>query len=227
MLAERELLRWTFVNLSPAIGLSGVAVAAISGTLEAKNNRMDIFGAIVVAIATALGGGTVRDLLLQHGPVFWIADDAPLIVTGVIAIITFIVASSPGASFQRALLVADAAALALFTVLGTEKALNAHAAPLVALVMGVITGVVGGILRDILCNQIPFVLRRDIYATASIAGAALFLLLQRLKLSEEVASLSCICVVFTIRIAVLRWKLTLPNSLKAPPLPLTDDTNGL
>lgn len=207
------------MNFSPSVGLLGVAVGAISGVLEARNKRMDIFGAIVVALVTALGGGTLRDLLLQHGPVFWIHDPAPLMVAGGVAIFTFAVASSPGTQFQKALLVADAGALALFTVFGTSKALDAHAPPLVALVMGVITGVFGGILRDILCNEIPLVLRRDIYATASIAGAALFLVMRRAGVPLQWVSLSSICQVFVIRLVVLRWKLSLPEALQAPQLP--------
>ncbi len=199
------------------ISILGVSVGAISGALEARNKRMDIFGAVVVALVTALGGGTLRDRLLQHGPVFWIADSAPLLTAVAMGILTFIAASSPGKSFRKALLIADAGALALFTIIGTERAVAAGAGPAAALLMGVITGVAGGILRDILCNEIPLVLRRDVYATASIVGASLFLILTRAHVHHSIASVIGIVVVFGIRLAVLRWKLALPEKLQAPP----------
>src|SRR5580700_9247908 len=106
------------MTFSEVISLLGVSVCAVSGALEARNKRMDIFGAIVVALVTALGGGTLRDLLLQRGPPFWVSDPGPLIAAVCTAIITFTVASSPGRSFRKALLVADAGGLALFTVVG-------------------------------------------------------------------------------------------------------------
>ncbi len=202
------------MNSSVIFSQMGVAVGAISGTLEARSKQMDIFGATTVAVVTALGGGTLRDLLLQHGPVFWVHDVMPLIVAISAALITFVAASSPGKSARNALLIADAGALALFTVVGTEKALAAHVAPIVALVMGVITGVAGGIFRDILCNVIPMVLRRDIYATACIAGGALYLAMHAAGMPQEVVSVSTIITIFVIRIVVLRWKLSLPEALQ-------------
>ena len=198
-----------------------MSVCAVSGALEARNKQMDVFGAIVVALVTALGGGTIRDLLLQHGPIFWVSDPGPLIAAICTAIAAFTIASSPGRSFRKALLVADAGGLALFTVVGVEKAVGFGAHPVVALMMGVITGVAGGILRDILCNEIPLVLRRDVYATASIAGAGLYLALRSASLPPNAVSLVSILTVFSIRVAVLRWKLALPGALQALP-----PTNG-
>jgi uncharacterized membrane protein YeiH len=138
----------------------------------------------------------------------------PLLVASISAIVTYIVASNPGKSVRTVLLVADAGALALFTVVGTEKALSAHVSPVVALVMGVITGVAGGICRDILCNVIPMVLRRDIYATACMAGGALYLALHSAGVPQPVESIAPILTIFLIRIAVLRWKLRLPEALQ-------------
>ncbi|HLK55492.1 MAG TPA: trimeric intracellular cation channel family protein [Chthonomonadaceae bacterium] len=196
--------------------LLGVAVCAVSGALEAQRKQMDVFGAIVVALVAALGGGTLRDVLLQHGPVFWIADPAPALVAIGVGVITFI-ASSPKKSFLQILLIADAGGLALFTIVGMERALQAGVSPLITLVMGVITGVAGGIGRDILCNEIPMVLRRDIYATASIAGGLVFLLLRQIRVTSEAASLVGILTIFCMRLAVIRWKLSLPAALQSPP----------
>src|SRR5262245_1847995 len=114
--------------------LLGVAVGAVSGVLEARRKQMDVFGAIVVALVSALGGGTLRDLLLQHGPIFWIADIGPVIVAITIGVLAFVASSAPGKSFLQLLLIADAGALALFTVVGMEKALHAGVSPLIALV---------------------------------------------------------------------------------------------
>ena len=202
------------MNSSIIFTQMGVAVGAISGALEARNKQMDIFGAATVAVVTALGGGTLRDVLLQHGPVFWVRDVVPLLVASISAIVTYVAASSPGKSVRTVLLVADAGALALFTVVGTEKALAAHVSPVVALVMGVITGVAGGIFRDILCNVIPMVLRRDIYATACMAGAALYLALHSAGVPQPIVSVASILTIFLIRVAVLRWKLSLPEALQ-------------
>src|SRR5580700_3570908 len=112
------------MTFSEVISLLGVSVCAVSGVLEARNKRMDIFGAIVVALVTSLGGGTLRDMKLQHGPAFWVVDPGPLIAAFCTAIVTFTIASSPGRSFRKALLIADAGGLALFTVAGTEKAVS-------------------------------------------------------------------------------------------------------
>lgn len=203
------------MNVSSAIALLAVAVGAISGALEARDKRMDVFGAIVVALATALGGGTLRDLLLGHGPVFWIHDSAPVLVAVFAAMVTFVAAGTPRRSFKIGLMVADAGALALFTTVGAEKAVAAGVGPVTVVVMAVITGVAGGIFRDILCNEIPWILRRDIYATASLAGAVLYLTLTTNHLSGNVAGFCSISLVFVIRMAVLRWKIRLPEPLQA------------
>lgn len=193
------------------LDILGVAVFAISGALEAGRRRMDVFGATVVALVTAVGGGTLRDVILQHGPVFWVADPTYVVVVILAALAAFFAAHRL-ARWPRLLLVADAGGLAVFSVMGVQKALAAGVSPLVALVMGVITGVAGGIVRDILCNEIPLVLRREIYATAALAGGALFLLLRYLAVPENFSILCSTLLVFCVRLLAVRLNLALPRS---------------
>lgn len=191
------------------LDLVGVVVFAISGVLEAGRRQMDIFGAVVLALVTALGGGTLRDVILQHGPVFWVADPTYVIAVTLAALATFALVRRVTLP-RRFLLVADAAGLAVFAVLGTQKALGAGAAPVVALGMGVISGVAGGMIRDVLCREIPLVLRREIYATAALSGGLLFWLLRQLGTSEAWATaLGALCV-FAVRLVAVRLNLALP-----------------
>ena len=189
---------------------------ALSGALEAGRRRLDVFGAVVIALATAVGGGTLRDVILRHGPVFWVADPTYVIVVTLSALLTFFL--SPRVQFpRRLLLVADAGGLAVFSVMGVQKALAAGVSPVVALMMGVITGVAGGILRDMLCNEIPLVLRREIYATAALSGGILFLLLRSLGMPEGMNTTVSVCAVFAIRLIAVRLDLALPRFPPAGP----------
>jgi uncharacterized membrane protein YeiH len=194
------------------LNIFGAAVFALSGALEARRKGMDVFGATVVSLVTALGGGTLRDLLLQHGAVFWVADPVPVIAVTLTALATFFAWHPLPRTFGRMLLVADAAGLAVLTILGEQKALAAGVSPVVALVMGIITGVAGGILRDILCNEIPLVLRREIYATAAAVGGLLFLGLRALHMGGALPALLAVATVFIVRLIALRLNLSLPRS---------------
>ena len=192
--------------------LLGAAVFALSGALEARRKRMDIFGVATVALVTPLGGGTLRDLLLHEKSVFWIADPLPVVVATAVAVLTFFANRPLAPLSRRVLLMADAAGLALFTVLGVQEALAYGASSIVAVMMGMISGVVGGILRDILCNTIPLILRREVYATASLAGGALFLGLGQTPLPLSWRMTLAILTVFTLRVAALRFHLSLPHA---------------
>ncbi len=161
------------------LNMFGVAVFAVSGALTAGHKSLDPFGVIVIAVITAIGGGTIRDLLLDNRPIFWIADPSYLVVIVAAALATLIYAR-----FRRppraSLLVADAFGLGLFTITGAQTAEAAEGSKLIVVLMGTITGVAGGILRDVLCAEIPLILRREIYATASIAGSSVYVLLNEL-----------------------------------------------
>ena len=197
----------------------GVAVAAITGVLAARGKRVDLFGVVVLAIVTAFGGGTIRDLALGAVPVFWVGDGNYVLTAVATALVTFVVARFHEFS-NRALLLADAVALAFFTMVGVKKALVFGAPAPVAVTMGVITGVAGGILRDLLTGEIPYVFRKEIYfyATASLCGAVVFVLVQNSIASAHVSVLIGASVTLALRLAAIRWKLALPLfSPREPP----------
>ncbi len=185
----------------------GVAVAAITGVLAARGKHVDLFGVVVLALVTAFGGGTIRDLALGDAPVFWVRDGNYVLTAAGMALVTFVVARFHDFS-TRALLVADAVQLAFFTMIGVKKALLFAAPFPVAVTLGVITGVAGGILRDTLTGEIPYVFRREIYlyATASLAGAVFFVLLQ----STSFGLLTGGAITLVLRLIAIRWRLALP-----------------
>ena len=195
--------------------LAGVAVFAVSGVLAAGRKRLDLLGVVVVAALTAVGGGTTRDLLLDRHPIFWIADPTYLVVIGAAALATFVyvrVRPPP----LGALLVADALGLALFTMTGAQVAESAGLAPISVVVRATITGAAGGVLRDIMCAEIPLVLHRDIYATAAIVGAALYLAAQTIGVDRTWAIGSGMAAVRALRLAAVAWGLRLPVA-RVPP----------
>ena len=192
------------------LGLIGVAVFAISGALAAGRKQMDLFGVLVIATVTAIGGGTVRDLLLDRTPIFWIADPNHLIVIAVSALLTVVYVrwrKPPGAS----LLVADAFGLALFAISGAQVAEAAQLHWLLVIVMGTITGIAGGLLRDVLCNDVPLLLQQtDLYATAAIIGVIAYLACQWWGMDRTLAALAGMTVVAGLRLAAIFWGLRLP-----------------
>ncbi|WP_254431805.1 trimeric intracellular cation channel family protein [Azonexus fungiphilus] len=191
------------------VGMAAVAVNALTGVLDSGRKQMDLIGALLVAVATALGGGTVRDLLLDRN-VFWVADQTYLIAalgTGLVAFFVVRRRSLP----PRLFLIPDAVGLALFTIIGTQVALQWHTPWLTASLMGVITGVVGGVLRDILCNDVPSIfLKGELYATAAWVGALTLIGLQELGVRPVDAAWTAMGVVLALRLFALRFGLTLP-----------------
>lgn len=192
-----------------AMDLFGTAVFAVSGGLMAARKRYDVFGFLVVAMAPAIGGGTVRDVALGALPVFWVADGNYLLVTAAAALFTFFFARF-FVRYASALLVADAFGLALFAVVGAQKALAFGAAPLLAVTMGAITAAGGGILRDVLCREEPLILRREIYATAAILGAALFVGMMAHTGDRVAALVTGFLGALLLRLIAIRRDLSLP-----------------
>jgi uncharacterized membrane protein YeiH len=191
------------------LDLVGVAVFAVSGVLAARSRGLDLLGVIVIAAITAIGGGTLRDLLLNRYPIFWITNARYLIVIIASALLTVgyvRLRPPPG----NALLVADALGLALFALSGAQVAEGAQCPAIIVVLMGTITGVTGGILRDVITAQVPVILRRDIYATAAIAGVALYLVLQTFGVQRSQAFGAGMVVVVALRLVAIRWGLRLP-----------------
>ena len=188
--------------------LVAVAVSAASGVLVAGKNNLDLFGIIIIALVTALGGGSVRDVLLDR-EVFWIRDQLFLIISLGAGITTFFFARRYTFSL-RLFLVPDAIGLATYSIVGTLVALSSGAPWLVASFMGVITGVVGGILRDMMCNEVPIVFKSTLYATVSWLGGLLFIALLALGVSTAIAAIIAGVAIFLVRLAAIKWGLALP-----------------
>jgi len=191
------------------LDLAGVAVFAASGVLAARDRDLDLLGVLMVATLTAIGGGTLRDLLLNRHPIFWIVDTWYLIVIIAATLATIIylrLRPPPGKSF----LVADALGLALFALSGAKLTLAAGYSPLIVVLMGTMTGVTGGVLRDVVTARIPLIMQKEIYATAAIVGIVVYLVLQHLGVAPALAFTSGILVVAVLRVLAIHWGLNLP-----------------
>lgn len=193
-----------------ALDLFGTAVFAVSGALAAGRRHMDLFGVLVIAAVTAIGGGTARDLLLDRHPVFWIADLWYLGSISAAALSTFVYTAAARPP-RSALPIADAFGLAIFTVVGSKVAIDGGVPTVVVVLMGAVTGTVGGIIRDVLCGDTPLILRREIYATAALGGGVVYVVLRGTSLPLPVATVAAVASVFLTRLAALRWDLHLPS----------------
>lgn len=189
----------------------GTAVFAVSGVLAARHKQLDFFGLIVIAAVTALGGGTLRDVLLGSYPVGWVKDPEHLAVTTIAAALCFFSGRFMVRSrtAQTLLYIFDALGLAVFTIMGARKTLELGHSVVIATSMGMITGAAGGMIRDLLCGEIPLILRKEIYATAALAGAFGWVFLRK-HLDPESAAWISILIIFTIRLLAIQWGLRLP-----------------
>lgn len=212
-------MEFTFLFI---IEVLGTIAFAISGIRLAAAKRFDWFGAYVVGVVTAIGGGTVRDVLLDV-PVFWMLSWMYLAVTG-ISLLTVIIFRQALVKGMRTLFLFDAIGLSLFVVIGIEKTLLAGYPMWVAVVMGVITGSFGSVARDILINEVPLFFRKDVYATACLAGGVVYWLLSIPGWNPLVPQLSCAFTVVGLRVLAVRFHWALPI-LKVDPKSLPDEFN--
>jgi uncharacterized membrane protein YeiH len=195
--------------LITVISVLGLGAFTISGVIEAKRKEMDLVGAAAVAFITAVGGGTVRDVLLGRYPIFWISDQRYALGIFALAVVSFFSLRTSRLA-SSAILIPDALGLGLFTVTGASYALAYHTSMVIASLMGVITGIFGGVLRDVVCNEVPAVFARtQLYATCALAGAWVFLLLDRAGANADVALPAGVLATFLLRMAALRFDLRL------------------
>lgn len=193
------------------IGLLGVAVFAISGALEAGRKNLDLLGVAIIALVTAIGGGTLRDVLLNRHPIFWIADPTYLIVILLSAAGTVLYVRFRHPPY-RALLIADALGLGFFTISGAQIAEARGLPAIIVILMGAITGSAGGLFRDVLSAEVPLLLRKgELYATASIIGGVVYLVLKKLDCPSPLPAFIGAAVVIGLRFAAIRWRLVLPT----------------
>lgn len=188
----------------------GVFVFAISGLLTGASKKLDIFGCFVIAFITALGGGTLRDLLLNT-EVAWMKKET-LIVTIILACITGILFKKRFLKWRKTMFLFDSIGVGVCTILGTQKALDFDHISFVAVNLGVISATFGGVIRDVLCNEIPLVFRKEIYAIACMSGAILFIIISKYQLLNSSTTLIiCSATIVILRIFAVRYKWQMPG----------------
>ena len=193
----------------------GTFFFAISGALAIQDHHNDLFGAGFLGFVTAIGGGTLRDMMLGSYPLVWIGDIFFLyaIFAGVLVAYVFF---KPLMKLKRTFLFFDTLGISFFTVLGVEKALSLGVDPEIAAIMGMFSAVMGGVIRDVLTNETPVLFRKEIYATACLAGAILYLILFKIGVERNTNMVISITLIFVIRILAVKYKLALPDFRKSP-----------
>ena len=193
-----------------AIDILGTIAFAISGVLVAMEKKLDLFGVIIIAFVTSIGGGTLRDILIGNTPVVWMRELTYVIVI-LSTVILAILFSKQIRHLRKTLFLFDTIGIGLFTMVGVEKGLNANLLPVMCIALGTITACFGGVIRDILCNEIPVIFRKEVYATACILGALSYFLLRKLPFTEEYAYSAAILIIILVRILVVKFKIALPS----------------
>lgn len=192
------------------IDILGTIAFAISGVLIAMEKKLDIFGVFIIAFVTAIGGGTLRDILIGNTPVVWMRDYIYILV--VLGTVVFAVLFVNQLKYLRkTLFLFDTIGIGLFTMVGVEKGISADLLPIMCIALGTITACFGGVIRDILCNEIPVIFRKEIYATACILGASSYFLFRQLPINTEYAYVGAIVVTIIIRLLAVKFKIALPN----------------
>ena len=202
--------------IASALDWLGIVVFATTGALAASRKQMDVVGFALLATATGIGGGTLRDMMLGLLPVFWVSRPAYLIVCIAVACVMFFVAHIPQ-SRLRSLLWLDAIGLALFAVTGAERALAAGTDPSVAVAMGVVTATFGGIIRDVMAGETPVILSREVYVTAALVAALVYVALTLAGATRPLAMVSGFTAGFALRATSLHWGWSLPRYKPRPP----------
>lgn len=192
------------------LDIIGVFVFAISGALTASDNKMDAFGSVVIAFITALGGGTIRDLLLGSQPVSWMHDTNYFYVV-ILAICFAYLFKNRIEKLRKTMFLFDTIGIGLFTVLGVQKTLVYELSPIICVMMGTVSAVFGGVTRDILTNRIPLIFRKEIYATACILGGSVYLMMTTISLPDYLSLWTSILLVMAVRFLAVKNKWSLPG----------------
>ena len=196
--------------LYQTIDILGTIAFAISGVLVAMEKRLDLFGVLIIAFVTAIGGGTLRDLLIGNTPVGWM-HDLTYVITIFISVVFAILFVNKLKYLRKSLFLFDTIGIGLYTMVGVEKGLEAELLPVICIFLGTMTACFGGVIRDILCNEIPIIFHKEIYATACILGALSYFLIIQFPVKDEYAYIAAILVVILLRLLAVRFKITLPS----------------
>lgn len=201
---------YTTEDIVVVVDIVGSLVFAISGALAAAERRFDLMGIAIIAFVTAVGGGTVRDLLIGAHPVGWLASYHYLLIVLIGVLLTFFFHRKLH-YFRKSFFLFDAIGLGTFAIAGMEKALSFGISPGYAVLCGMISGCFGGIIRDVLCNEIPLIFRKEVYALPALAGASTYWFLDYLGIIPEVSFPIAIVLVITMRIFAVRLNWSLPS----------------
>jgi len=196
-----------FLNL---IDILGTFAFAVSGVFSAMERKLDIFGVLIISFATAIGGGTIRDILVGNLPVNWLQNGFTIQVIFLSAFVAIVFAAYLK-HLTTALFLFDALGLGLFTIVGMEIGLKKGFGPGICVALGTISACFGGVLRDVLLNKVPLIFRQEIYALACIVGGVVYFFLKRTNLNEDAAKVLCILLIFFIRAVAVKYKLSLPR----------------
>lgn len=192
------------------LDILGTLAFAISGALVASDQKLDLFGVIIIAFVTAVGGGMLRDVLINAHPINWIGDLNYLYVIFIAVFLTFLFKSKI-LPLSKTLFLFNTVGISVFTLLGLQKGLNFDLHPLIALIMGMISAVFGGVLRDVLTNKIPLIFEKEIYASACLAGGITYLLLKKTPITDNLNFIVSASVIITIRLIAVKFNLELPK----------------
>lgn len=201
------------------LDILGTIAFAISGALSAMNRKFDLFGIFIIAFVTSIGGGTLRDVLIGATPVSWMQNTLNLYLISSVTVLSIIFRNKLD-YLKKSLFLFDTIGLGIFTIIGVEKGIQTELAPIVSVALGAMTGCFGGVIRDILCNEIPVIFRKEIYATASIAGGICFMILYQLNTPMNIIYISTTLLIIVIRLIVVKYQISLPlftvNTTKNP-----------
>jgi len=192
------------------IDILGTFSFAVSGAFLAMQKKLDPFGVLVLAFVTAIGGGTLRDIMIGNLPVGWLRNETATIVIFSSAIATMFFGRFLK-QMTTTLFLFDALGLGLFTIVGIELAAEKQFSVGVCIALGTITACFGGVIRDVVLNEVPLLFRKEIYAMACIAGGLIYFLFRQINIDESLAKIICIVVIFVVRVLAVRYKLSLPR----------------
>ena len=195
------------------LDILGTAAFAISGTLVAINKRLDPFGVFIIAFVTAVGGGTLRDVLVGRTPVGWMQDIRYVYVI-IVATVFAILIRKKISYLSKSLFLFDTIGLGIFTIIGTEIGIQSNLNPIISIALGTMTATFGGVIRDILCNEIPVIFRKEIYASACIIGSITYLLLYKFSIDINSIYITTTLMVISVRLIAVKFKLSLPTFYK-------------
>lgn len=198
------------MNLIYTIDILGTFAFAISGALVASDKKFDIFGVLIIAFVTAVGGGMLRDILINAHPINWIGD-LNYIWTIFLAVFLTFLFKSKIAFLSKTLFLFDTIGISVFTLLGLQKGLSFDLHPFIAIIMGMVSAVFGGVLRDVLTNKIPLIFKKEIYASACLAGGLSYLILNLVAIPKEINFIISASVIIIIRLISVKYELELPK----------------